>query len=187
MNTQLGFHHDMRRCTGCRACVMACRSANHLEYGLQWREVIAYREDPEAPGRHFLSLSCNHCESPECLRVCKEGAFQKQEDGAVLHLADRCTGCRLCTLTCPYGAPRYSATLRKVSKCNLCPDRLAQGLQPACVAACPTGALSLVNLRQFDQPAATSAVPGFPTSDITTPSVRFTVPDARRGRRKEVT
>lgn len=180
MNGQLGFHHDMRRCMGCRSCLMACRNENRLEPGLQWRDVFAYREDPRTPGRHFLSLSCNHCERPECIRVCPNRAYTKQPDGAVVQDPARCTGCRLCALACPYGAPRYAAGERKTSKCSLCADRRTQGRRPACVDACLTGALKVIDLSEFADPAASNVVPGFPSSDVTLPSVRFTPPVRRR-------
>lgn len=174
---QLGFHHDMRRCTGCRSCLMACRGENGLEPGLQWREVFAYREDSAAPARHYLSLSCNHCENPDCLRVCPNTSYTKGPDGVVTQDHSRCTGCRLCTLACPYGAPRYSARERKSSKCSLCPDLRARGANPACVTACSTGALKLVTLSEAGLSGVTDTVPGFPSSGVTRPSVRFTVPD----------
>ena len=177
LGTQLGFHHDMRRCTGCRACLMACRNSRGLELGMKWREVYAYRDEP---GRHYLSVACNHCANPECLRVCASGVYSKREDGVVIQNTANCTGCRLCTLTCPHGAPRYSAKLHKVTKCDLCAERLAASGQPACVAACPTRALSVINVSTADLPGAVAAVPGFPGSAVTMPSVRFTVPARRQ-------
>lgn len=183
MQQQLGFHHNMRRCTGCRSCLMACRNEHRLDPGVQWREVYPFREDPDAPGRHFLSVACNHCEAPECLRVCPAGAYQKRPDGIVMQDAYRCTGCKLCTMACPYGAPRYQPRQRKTSKCDFCTERLAEGRDPACVAACPTSALTMIDLGAADRPETVSTVPGFPSSDITTPSVRFTVPAPRRSLR----
>ena len=170
---QLGFHHDIRRCIGCRACLMACRSIHGLERGMKWREVYSYRAEP---GRFYLSVACNHCENPECVRVCLAGAYTKRPDGVVIQDPAKCTGCRLCTLTCPHGVPRYSVTRRKVTKCDFCADRLAAGMPPACIAACPTSALSVIDLTTFDQPGALASVPGFPDSPLTTPSVRFTLP-----------
>lgn len=172
---QRGFHHDIRRCMGCRACVMACRSAKGLEPGLKWREVYTYRQEP---GRYYLSVACSHCESPECVRVCLAGAFTKRPDGVVLLDPAKCTGCRLCTLACPHGMPRYSPKRRKVSKCDFCADRLATGGEPACVAACPTRALTVIDTATFAEAQALASVPGFPDSPLTTPSVRFTLPEA---------
>lgn len=156
---------------------MACRNQRHLEPGLRWREVYTYREEP---GRHFLSVACNHCAEPECVRVCAHGVYSKRADGVVVQNLARCTGCRLCTLTCPHGAPRYSPKQRRASKCDFCPDRLQAGKPPYCVAACPTAALTVIDVSHFSVPGTLTAVPGFPASQVTSPSVRFTVP-ARPG------
>lgn len=157
---------------------MACRNQHRLEPGVQRREVYPFREDPAAPGRHFLSVSCGHCREPECLRVCQAGALAKTADGLVLPDLARCTGCRLCSLACPHGSPRFSVRTRKITKCTFCHDRLEQGLLPACVGACPAGALTVIDLDTFAGPCALATVPGFPGSEITTPSLRFTVPGA---------
>ena len=177
MPSQTGFHHDARRCTGCRTCIMACRSYHRLEPGQQWREVYAYPEQPDFPGRHFLSVACNHCEQPECLRVCPNGAYEKRADGLVIQDPALCTGCRLCTVACPHGAPRYSARQRKTGKCDFCNDRVGNGQAPVCVDACPTGALHMINLQTFADAGALATVPGFPGSALTRPAVRYTVPD----------
>lgn len=180
-SVRLGFHHDTRRCTGCRACVLACQN-HHLRNaaGLQWREVYAYREEPSNPRRHFLSVACNHCGRPECVRVCPTGAAYQRSDGVVLQEHARCEGCRLCLIACPYRAPRYSDQERKVSKCDLCVDRLDAGLPPVCVMACLTDALSLVDLTGCAEGTERPNVPGFPAVPFTDPSVRFTVPKPPR-------
>lgn len=180
MARQLGFHHNMDLCIGCKACQMACKNEYGLEEEVNWRRVYPFREDPSHPERRFLSVACNHCENPECMRVCPVGAFSKRADGIVLHDRDLCIGCRLCNMACPYGAARYSPQQHKSSKCELCHDRLDQGLPPVCVAACPMGALKLIDLATFDDPRAVRSVPGFPDSDITRPSIRFTPPGQNR-------
>lgn len=182
---QLGFHHNMDLCIGCKACQMACKNEYELESEVNWRRVYPFREDPAQPERNFLSVACNHCEHPECARVCPVGAYTKREDGIVVQDHAKCIGCRLCTMACPYGAARYSPKHRKASKCELCKDRLDQDLQPACVVACPMSALKLIDLAAFDQPLAVQSVPGFPDSDITHPSIRFTPPVAGRQYRRD--
>jgi len=172
---RLGFAHDTNRCTGCRACTAACQSHRGLEPGVEWREVYAYPEEPTSPQRHYLSVACNHCRTPECARVCPTGSIYRRADGLVLQNLQVCNGCRLCVLTCPYHAPRYSPRQKKVTKCDLCVERLDEGLRPACVAACPTDALQLVDLDQGsggDSPR----IPGFPDVPYTDPSVRFITP-----------
>lgn len=185
MPKQLGFHHNMDKCVGCKACQMACKNEYELEAEVNWRRVYPFREDPAAPERSFISVACNHCENPECARVCPVGAYSKREDGIVVQNHEKCIGCRLCTMACPYGATRYSPSHRKASKCELCKTRLDAGLQPACVAACPTKALQQIELETFNDAKAVRSVPGFPNSDITNPSIRFTPPVGGRQYRRD--
>lgn len=172
-----GFYHDTRRCTGCRSCVAACSNYHGLEPRLQLREVYAYREDPGKPRRHFLSVACHHCSRPECIRVCPNGAQYRRPDGLVIQNHRQCQGCRLCMLACPYGAPRYAARERKVAKCNFCVDRLEAGFLPACVEACHTGALRLIDLDTCNEALVVPNVPGFPSQPFTGPAIRFAVPE----------
>lgn len=119
----------------------------------------------EAPlkGASVLAL-CNHCDNPACTRVCPTQATWKREDGIVMMDYHRCIGCRYCMAACPYGSrsfnwrdprpfikeinPAYpTRTKGVVEKCNFCEDRLAKGLAPACVEACPNNALVFGDLE----------------------------------------
>lgn len=172
-----GFSHNTRRCTGCRSCVAACRNQHRLEAGLHLREVYPYREVPDNPRRRFLSVACHHCLKPECVRVCPSGAMYKRPDGLVIQNHAQCQGCRLCTMACPYGTPRYSPREKKVCKCDMCVERLESGSQPACVAACHTGALQMIDLDATREALVVPNVPGFPSHPFTDPSIRFVVPE----------
>lgn len=140
----VGLLFDAKRCAGCRACVLACREANGQP------KTPPYDRPGEkaflgvaARGDRFVRVSCMHCLDPACVSVCPVAALHRTEDGAVRYRAERCLGCRYCLLACPFGAPayRWSSAAPVVRKCELCPDRRAAGLPPACAAACPTGAL----------------------------------------------
>ncbi len=170
------FFHDTNRCTGCKSCVAACRNHHGLEPNLPLREVYAYREEPDIPRRHFLSVACHHCGQPECVRVCSTGALYRTADGLVIQNPALCQGCRLCIMACPYGAPRYSARARKVIKCDLCVELLEEGRQPACVEACHTQALRLIDLDLCEDRLIVPNIPGFPAQPLTDPSIRFVVP-----------
>jgi formate dehydrogenase iron-sulfur subunit len=75
------------------------------------------------------------------MKICPSpGALYKTKEGAVAINKDKCIGCKLCVAGCPFNVPRYDEK-DKVSKCHLCEDRIANGLQPACTKTCPTGAL----------------------------------------------
>ena len=166
-----GFVFDLNRCTGCQACVVACWMENRARQTRNWRQVHSFNgfHHPALPGFH-LSLACHHCERPACLEQCPARAYAKDPDtGAVTLQAERCMGCRYCTWACPHDAPKFSASSHTIEKCTFCAERLAAGLEPACVARCPVEALGLEPLRD---PAAGSSVPGFPPSSLR-PGIRF--------------
>ncbi len=126
---------------------------------------------PEAQKSGPSLLLCNHCDTPPCVGVCPTGATWKREsDGIVMMDWHRCIGCRYCMAACPYGSrsfnwrdPRpfirnpttaFPTRMRGVvEKCNFCEDRLAAGETPACVRACPAGALAFGDLRDAGSPA----------------------------------
>lgn len=167
MNRQLGFLFQPDRCFGCKACEIACRNENKSETPLSWRRV------KKTSAGQYLSISCNHCDSPECFRVCPEKAFTKNKDGIVTINSDLCNGCRLCVSACPYGATQFDAHTHKVSKCQLCHHRLNKNLQTACVEACSTNALQLIDLNNFHDLDAIKTVDDFPDIRLTNPSILF--------------
>lgn len=83
-----------------------------------------------------------HCEDPGCLRACPaDGAIVQYTNGIVDFNQDKCIGCQYCVSGCPFDIPKFNPTTKKVYKCTLCSDRVGQGLEPACIKACPTGCL----------------------------------------------
>lgn len=134
---QKGFYLDMTTCIGCKTCQIACADKNNLEAGILFRKVYeAEGGSYPKPWAYAFSISCNHCAKPKCVENCPTGALSKREDGIVTHDKATCIGCRLCTWSCPYGAPKYIEKAGKVGKCDFCADLLAKGENPACVDAC---------------------------------------------------
>lgn len=138
---QLGFQIDLSRCIGCHACVNAC-SHKHAGIHTVFRHLKAVEDSHDC-----LTLACNHCAAPECIRVCPSHCYSKLRNGIVIHHSTACTGCGRCVGACPFHAPRLLPQTKKVDKCDLCWDRLQQDLPPACVNACLVGALRLVDMR----------------------------------------
>lgn len=145
------FHLDGSLCTGCKTCMVACMDKHDLPMGVLWRRVTEYAGGDwvrRADGAYtqnvfayYLSISCNHCQNPICIRSCPTTAMHKDEYGIVSVDPDKCVGCRYCEWACPYSAPQYDADRGKMTKCDFCTDYLQQGKPPACVAACPNRAL----------------------------------------------
>lgn len=177
MKRQLGFLVNMDKCLGCYTCAMACKNLYHQDKGIAWRRLYSLSRDiwPQSE-RAWISLACNHCEHPACLKACPAKAYYKREDGIVVHDESRCIGCRNCVRNCPYGAPQYNRTEGRVEKCSLCYQRIDAGRKPACVQSCPVGALELVDVVEMTDTAPFPA--GFPYYPQLNPSVRFMTPRA---------
>lgn len=179
--TRLGMVIDTKRCIACHACSMACKIENNLPDGVWWNRTLTDGgtgiDTPkgEWPNNEmgFVTLSCQHCESPACVEACPVGATYKDEStGEVVQDYDRCIGCRICMAACPYEGVRFfnwdephhvvehavgdvDAPVHQkgvVEKCTLCQHRRAKGLEPACIEVC-TGRARFFG--DFDDPDST--------------------------------
>ncbi|HIG44149.1 MAG: DmsC/YnfH family molybdoenzyme membrane anchor subunit [bacterium] len=176
-NKQHGFFFTADNCIGCHACEAACAEKNETPAHLAFRSV-GYIEGGSYPDyqRLNISMACNHCDDPVCLKGCPTGAYTKHaEYGAVLQDPDTCFGCGYCTWVCPYNAPQLDPIEGQVSKCNMCVDRLEVGLKPACVSACLGNALDFGVIENIpaNREEAKTTIPGFPDPEITHPNIRF--------------
>ncbi len=174
---QHGFYFTADNCIGCHACEAACAEKNNTPPHLAFRSV-GYLEGGTWPAyaRLNISMACNHCDNPVCLKGCPTRAYTKfAEYGAVLQDPDICFGCGYCTWVCPYNAPQLDLQAGHVSKCNMCIDRLEAGLKPACAAACLGGALDfgIIETRPDNRTQLETRIPGFPDPAITRPNIRF--------------
>ncbi len=151
---------DVSKCIGCKACQVACMQWNDLrdEVGTcagtydnprdmtdQSWTVMRYAEVETDRGLEWLIRKdgCMHCEDPGCLKACPApGAIIKYTNGIVDFHQENCIGCGYCIAGCPFNVPRISKKDSKAYKCTLCSDRVAVGLEPACVKVCPTGCIS---------------------------------------------
>ncbi|AHX14975.1 formate dehydrogenase [Dyella jiangningensis] len=151
---------DVSRCIGCKACQSACMEWNdlrqevgHFEGSYQnpndlspsvWTLMKFAEYENEQGNLEWLIRKdgCMHCEDPGCLKACPApGAIVQYANGIVDFISDKCIGCGYCVKGCPFDIPRISKTDHKSYKCTLCSDRVTVGLEPACVKACPTGAI----------------------------------------------
>lgn len=187
-NKQHGFFFTADNCIGCHACEAACSEKNENPPHIAFRSV-GYVEGGSFPDykRLNISMACNHCDDPVCLKGCPTKAYTKHaEYGAVLQDPETCFGCGYCTWVCPYNAPQLDPVKGQVSKCNMCVDRLEVGLKPSCVSACVGNALDfgVIENTPENREQCKTQIPGFPAPDITHPNIRFqqtkTLPDEMR-------
>ena len=178
---QYRFHFDMTKCIGCKCCVVACNEQNGNPAAINWRRVgeIEGGVYPYAQ-RYHLSMGCNHCVEPSCLIGCPVEAYTKDEKtGVVLHSADACIGCQYCTWNCSYGVPQYNPERGVVGKCDMCHNRLEDAMAPACVNACPEGAIQIeiVNIAEWRKEHLSADAPGLPSADDSISTTRLTLPE----------
>lgn len=163
---------------------MACRDAYRLGRTESLRRVCefsggswvaegeAWHHDVFA---YYVSIACNHCDDPICQQVCPSGAMRKQEDGFVVLDSHQCIGCGSCAFSCPYGAPSYSHDLNVMRKCDGCRARVATGLDPICVEACPMRALGLGRMDELRAEFGSEReLAPLPRGDYTKPNIVVT-------------
>jgi Fe-S-cluster-containing dehydrogenase component/formate-dependent nitrite reductase membrane component NrfD len=138
----LGFVIDNRKCIGCHACTVACKSEHQVPLGVD-RTWVKYVEKGTFPQsrRFFTVMRCNHCEDAPCVTICPVTALYTRSDGAVDFNSDRCIGCKACLQACPYDALYIDPDTSTAAKCNFCTHRLEIGLEPSCVVVCPERAI----------------------------------------------
>lgn len=151
---------DIDLCIGCKACEVACKEWNdlppdktenfgsyqsHKDLSATTWDLMRFNE-VDLPNGDLAWLirkdSCLHCDDPGCLAACPApGAIVQYENGIVDFDQTKCIGCQLCITGCPFDIPRFDLKTEKVYKCTMCVDRVSVSLEPACVKACPTGAI----------------------------------------------
>ncbi len=136
-------------CIGCHLCEVYCQ----LQHA-QSRDLIKAfkRESPHAlprlrveeKGVISLSVRCQHCDEAPCVQACLTGAIIHDHKSGVIKVdEERCIGCWICILVCPFGAIRQNTEQRKAVKCDLCEGENI----PVCVTNCPNEALVYVEVQ----------------------------------------
>jgi Fe-S-cluster-containing dehydrogenase component len=161
----VGILYDATVCTGCKACVSACKQYNEMPPDFSSSEELwdtpldtnsrtlniiklykngtAAVKDREIDGYSYIKRHCMHCVDPACVSACPVTALTKDPaTGVVAYNKSACIGCRYCQLACPFNIPKFEfdKAFPRILKCQLCSHRLAKGDIPACCEFCPTGA-----------------------------------------------
>ena len=184
---------DTTTCIGCKACEVACLEWNGYTFAettfdnsyqtmpeTAWNywNLIKFNEHEREDGSMMLLMrkdQCMHCEDPGCLAACPaDGAIVQFANGIVDFQEANCIGCGYCISGCPFNIPKFSPAARKVFKCTLCNDRVSQGLESACIKACPTGCLHFGTKPEMKELAETRASQlrehsGFPDAGVYDP------------------
>lgn len=158
MATEMAMLHDVSRCTGCRACMVACKQwkdlpaestpfdgnfQSHKGLSPKTYNLIKMTERTENDTFHwdFIKFQCMHCAHPACAKGCPQNALRKTESGAVVLDKEKCIGCGYCTDNCPFDVPKVDEQTHKSTKCDLCADRIENGMTPACAQTCTARAI----------------------------------------------
>jgi anaerobic carbon-monoxide dehydrogenase iron sulfur subunit len=134
---------DPNQCTGCMRCMTTCSTHNFGATSLAKSRIFITRHEGHALTKMyepdeiiFLAFACQQCDTPYCMNSCQVNAITRNPETNAMEINyDRCIGCRMCMINCPFGAIRYDSVTKKVFKCELC-----QG-DPMCVKYCPVEAL----------------------------------------------
>ncbi len=178
---QYRFHFNMEVCIGCHCCEVACNEQNANPSDVKWRRV-GEKEVGEFPDmmQLFNSMSCNHCIDPACLKGCPTNSYIKFDNGIVFHDDETCIGCQYCTWNCPYEVPVFDKSQGIVTKCHMCHEKLDAGQTPACVQACPSGAIEIevVDVQKWvdEQMSSEGVAPNLIDVNVTKPTTRYTLP-----------
>ncbi|MCP4704254.1 MAG: 4Fe-4S dicluster domain-containing protein [candidate division Zixibacteria bacterium] len=155
-----GILVDTTKCTSCENCVMACAEEHNIDPQKAIKEKVINKDGLSAyrlsdittiSEGHFARKSCMHCLEPSCVSACLVGGLTKTPEGPVIYDPDKCIGCRYCMIACPFHIPRYEwdKTSPLMIKCDMCFERINQGEIPACVNACPNGALKFGERKEL--------------------------------------
>ena len=156
--TEIAMLHDVSKCTACRGCMVACKQWKNLPADMSPFEGNYQSHEDLSPSTYnlikmketyengnfrwdFLKFQCMHCGIPACAKACPEEALVKQANGVVSFIEDRCVGCGYCETNCTFDVPRIDAVRKKSTKCNLCEDRIANGMVPSCAQTCTADAI----------------------------------------------
>ena len=180
--TQYAFYFDGKRCTGCKTCEMACKDCYDLATDVAYRKIYEYGGGSWSQDEngfyvpdvftYYVSMSCNHCDDPACTKVCPTGAMHKDDETGLVSVdAQKCIGCGYCHMACPYNAPKVDRSVGHSVKCDGCAERVAAGMTPICVEACPQRALAFGPADEMAAMGQRGGIAPLPDNSYTNPNL----------------
>ena len=170
MAQEMAMLHDVARCSACRACMVACKQwhdlpadfstpfegqyQSHADLTSKTYNLIKMNERVDKDGKFhwdFIKFQCMHCQDPACMKGCPEGAISRLDSGAVVIDEEKCVGCGYCTTNCPFNVPRVDPDRNKSTKCDLCYDRIENGMEPACSKTCTAQAINFGTISEMKE------------------------------------
>lgn len=155
------FFIDTTRCTACRACQVACKEWHDLpaeetenrgtyqnppDLSFNTYKLVRF-EEVVTDGKLkwlFFPDQCRHCIDAPCEMAADDpkAIFTDPATGAVIYTTyTKRLDTEMVIDSCPYNIPR-AAKDGTLAKCDMCYDRVINGLLPACVKVCPTGTMN---------------------------------------------
>ncbi|MBP2633300.1 MAG: formate dehydrogenase [Firmicutes bacterium] len=186
MAKEMAMLHDVSRCTGCRACMVACKQwknlpaentpfdgeyQSHKSLSSKTYNLVKMNERVEDGKFHWdmIKVQCMHCDNPACLKGCPEDAISKTDSGAVVIDRDKCVGCGYCAINCPFDVPKIDEKTHISTKCNLCVDRIENGMVPSCAQTCTASAINFGTKEEMTalaQERLTAVKASFPNAQL---------------------
>lgn len=121
-------------CTGCRLCELACSFEKTGRFSATYSRIRVAAFDETAS---FVPMVCTQCDDAWCFKICPIEAIVRDPQSKAYRIEDdRCVGCRMCILACPFGSATFDPEQGKAIKCDECNGA------PRCVSVCPNGALT---------------------------------------------
>ncbi len=113
---QIYFYFNSRYCINCNSCRVSCQTNNNTGFEINRREVVVHYKGvfPDVE-RYSLSVACNHCENPACIKVCAKKAIIKNSNNGIVTVNEQdCIYCKRCVAACPYGTPQKDEIKKKL-------------------------------------------------------------------------
>jgi Fe-S-cluster-containing dehydrogenase component len=161
-----GILYDSTRCVGCQTCENSCAEKHGLPAPTEVPEAGVIRKTDESrrtvvnlfkttKGEVYVKNQCMHCNEPACAAACLTQAMYKTKEGPVIWRGNKCMGCRYCMVSCPFDVPKFEfhSANPKITKCDMCYDRILEGKKPACAENCPAEAITFGTRRELIQEA----------------------------------